>query len=523
MAVYSVGVLALYFGFGISQTTGLLGTFLGAAVVLLISSHGKRWKSLAVLAVVLFIGGLTSYWFFDFSSDGVGYHKQAIIQFLSGWNPYLDGSSMEGVSFWTAIYPKASWILGAQIVAVTGLIETGKLINLLGILMAFLAAYRFLYPRLPKSPTVALLTAVLIGFNPVSTYQSLTFYLDGLLASVITVLLFSLAELLQEHLQKMTTWEVAFAAILLANLKFTGLVYTCVILFCFILILTLEKKIKPALVAGIFATVILFLAAFVYGKTPYLDNLNAGRNIFYPVMGGSTELFSLKGFRPKNLNDQNRLQRWLISNISHSQSVYPPNEAVIRLPLDFSRIGRHWVDTNVGGFGPLFAEAILTLGCVLFFGWWLLPKLGWPSTFLIVSILFSSFSHKDAWWARYAPQMFLLPVLGACFLVRAEKKWVKQAGIVIVGLLIVNLAVVGALSTATKAWGNHLWRIGIKELKKESTVKPIRIDFKEYTSIKRTLKEMGVNYYECKSSNCTTWSEFPVIKKLFWRKAPLSE
>lgn len=518
MTVYSVGVLALYLGLGISRTTGLIGIFLGTVVALFISPREIRWKSLAVLAFVLLVGSLTSYWFFDYSSDGVSYHKSAIIQFLSGWNPYLDKSSTEGVSFWTTVYPKASWILGAQIVAVTGFLETGKVFNLLGILMAFLAAYRFLFPRLPQSPRVALFAAVLIGFNPVSTYQSLTFYLDGLLASVITVLLFSMAEMVSKPFQKKLWAEAIFSGILLANLKFTGLVYTGLIFFAFTICLALQKNKKAVVIAGSFAALILVLSLCIYGKTPYLDNLCKNQNIFYPVIGGPPGYFSMDKFRPCNFDDKNRFQRWLVSSLSHSQSVYPPDQAIIRLPFDFSKVGRHWVDTNVGGFGPIFGEAFLILGGFLLVGWRFLPGPGWPSIFLVSAILLSSFSHQDAWWARYAPQMFLLPVLGACFLAKADRKWVEQASSIIIGLLMVNFAVVGLLSTATKAWGTILFSRGISEMRKASVTRPIEVDLEDYGALKRHLEEQGVRFVEKASDGSPGWQPLPVFKTCSWRQ-----
>lgn len=517
IVLYATGVVALMTGAGISRFSGVIGLLGGLGLAALVSRGSSRRLVASIWLAIFLSGSLLSVWFFDYSSDGVYYHKPAVIQFLDGWNPYADGSSTEGVSYWTAVYPKASWLLAAQLVAVAGWMEQGKVFNIIGMVLAALSAWRFISPRLPESPKTAIAAALLIGFNPVSVYQSLTFYLDGLLASFFAILLFSLAGLLKCPRDKGLWFEAFCAAVFLANLKLTGLVYAGLLLALFAVISGLQRGFAPFIKTGFATAAIVLVAVVFFGKTPYIDNVLAGRHVFYPALGGWTDDFS--GWaRPANFTDKDRFSRWLMSNMSHSKPVYPPDSVEVRWPLDLSKVSRHWVDVNIGGFGPLFAEALVICVVALIAAGRHVPKPGWSTLFILVGILGSSFLHSDGWWARYAPQMFALPVLGACFLARANSVWAQRAGVLTLSVLLLNLVIVGFLSTGTKTWGNILLSRGISEMRKASVTRPIEVDLNEYGALKRHLEEQGVRFVERASDGSVDWKPLAIFKTCFWRQ-----
>lgn len=321
--LYLVGVAALLCGLGISFYSAVCGVILGLLLTSLVPSAKHGWRApaitLGLLVTVLFASG----WFFDYSWDGLAIHKPGITQFLGGWNPYRDGSSQKGVEFWTAVYPKASWICGAQMAALGRSLECGKGMNLLAIAAAGLAAWRYLRVRLSAHPRIALTGAALLALNPVSVYQAPTSYVDGLLASFVTLLLFVLAH----HLIRPTTprawFEIAITILFLANIKFTGLVYVCVILAvaaatCFYLL-----PIRTTVRFCGFAAVSVLIAVLVFGKSPYSDNLLAGRHFFYPLMGDES-IDIIDVLKPANLARHDRFSSFLIGNFSKSEPVRAP-------------------------------------------------------------------------------------------------------------------------------------------------------------------------------------------------------
>ena len=158
--------------------------------------------------------------FFDNSWDGLAYHQVGVLRLASGWNPLFEYAN----EIWVDHYPKASWIAGAAVFLDGGQIEAGKLFNFTLMLAAgaqvAATLFRLTRLRLPAIILISLLTAL----NPVAVYQSTTFYVDGALASLLTVMVAALI------LYAATpTWSALaaslFAACLLSNLKFTGLIY----------------------------------------------------------------------------------------------------------------------------------------------------------------------------------------------------------------------------------------------------------------------------------------------------------
>ncbi|HEY9249759.1 MAG TPA: hypothetical protein VIO38_11530, partial [Rariglobus sp.] len=294
---YVSGVLALYAGLRLGFGTALLGLCAGLVLPRFLGpSRTGPWSRLLLPATVLLAALLVSNAFFDGSSDTIGYHKPGVLQLLDGWNPYRNASMGPDLSYWTVVYPKASWICGAQLTALTGRLECSKAVNLLALVAAGCVAWRFLHPRLPQHPRVAVLASILVALNPVAVAQCTTFYVDGLLASLLTILLLDLAGLVADGRSRADWFEIAVCSVLLANLKFTGLVYAGLAWFFAGLLLWRFQGFGAARrFAGIGALVLL-PAILLFGKTPYLDNLNAGRHLFHPLMG-SGKIDFMTGFR----------------------------------------------------------------------------------------------------------------------------------------------------------------------------------------------------------------------------------
>ena len=81
------------------------------------------------------------------------------------------------------------WVISASIYSATSSLEGAKLLHV----VLFACAFLFLFGALLLTPRVssgaALLIAAAAALNPVVIYQSLSFYVDGQLSSLITAFL----------------------------------------------------------------------------------------------------------------------------------------------------------------------------------------------------------------------------------------------------------------------------------------------------------------------------------------------
>lgn len=531
VGVYGVGVAVLLFGGSISFVSGMAGIVVGLSMAAAIIPKNTRRLALSSVSLVLLVCSFPAAWFFDYSWDGWGYHKLAVIQLMDGWNPYRSAPPSEdllagwmtgkvgggGLAFWTVVYPKASWVISAQLTAISGSLEQAKVINILALLPAFFSAWRFLAPRMTGQPLTALVAAGLIGLNPVAVYQSPTFYVDGLVASFFTVLLFALAELFKQPASKAVWFEVFSSSVLLANVKFTGAVYVGCLLALFACFMGLRWGRSMFFRIGIVCAGILVIALLVFGKSPYFDNIAAGRSPLFPVLNEGFKADQTGWSMPVDFKNKDRASRWLISNFSHSNNCHAPQSSELRWPFDLSKTSRHWVDLNQGGFGPLFGECLLLSLAACLAGWRFLKRPGMSALFLFAGIVVSSFVHDQAWWARYAPQMFLLPVLACCWAVTAQRVWPTRWVNLCLALLFLNLVIVGTLSTGSKALASYRWHKGLEEMRQASLEGPIGVDLQEYIALKRNLVEKGVDFRPAVSDGSERWRPMPIFKTCAWR------
>lgn len=518
LGLFLAGMTALFLGIQINAWTALAGLSAGLLIPLFAPSGTGRATAVAVSAFSLLVAMVVAGFFFDFSYDGFGYHKPAVTQFVGGWNPIADGSSPDGVVFWTAFYPKASWVVGAQLVALTGNLETAKAINALALLAAILSSWNFLHPRLSGRPGTAALGALLMGLNPVSVYQLLTSYVDGLLASLVLIQALALAELLTRPGSRRHWFEACAAALLLINLKFTGLAYAGLAFAVFMVFHFRRDGLRAALRPALGIGLVTVFATFVCGKSPYTDNLLAGRHLFYPVKGSGS--FDIMGaIRPVNLNDLDRVSRFLVAQCSRSESVRPPASTRLRWPFQPTSIPKVWLDIEAGGFGPLYAEAMV-LSALLLCVWRFRPRVGAPAVFLALVFLLGGFMHAEAWWARYSPQLFLPPLLVALAALRAEAPARRRIAQGIVGILCLNVTVIGLLAVGSRGWLTI--RLN-RELDAMRAAGPVEIDWaSDRPALEFSLRHADIDFRPTGSPDAgPPWRPIPGALTARWR--PIAE
>ena len=137
---------------------------------------------------------------YDFTWDGNAYHKQAVGLLNDGWNPiyYISSNYNEvvkssqlgssGALFWAEVYPKASWYFAAAIYSLIGNIEAGKCYTLLFAFVTFGISYNF-FSKLYENKYLLIFLAILSAFNPVVCAQFQSYYLDGIVSAILTLLI----------------------------------------------------------------------------------------------------------------------------------------------------------------------------------------------------------------------------------------------------------------------------------------------------------------------------------------------
>lgn len=453
-------VLLSVAGFALGFRLSVWPVWLAALTTLLaLRTVTSSWRAVALPAITFVVLHVSAYViagaFYDASWDGLAYQQEAVLRMAAGWNPLFQSAAAygQGHEIWLDHYPKASWIVQAATLLIGGHIEPGKLFNFtLIVASGGQIAVTLLRLTALRSSLVAMV-ALLAALNPVAVYQCATFYVDGMLFSLLTIMAAALVDYLFD-----LRWPALLIALLatcfIINLKFTGLVYAVAFLAMSSLAIWYLHGLKsivrlalPAMTAGIVSTLLI-------GYAPYVRNFREMGNPFYPLSGrGSVDIIT--PIRPANLTNQNRISRFFISNFSRSEPTgRPPSATRLKFPFwiySSERGGSIWVQSpEAGGFGPLFG-AILVLTAIASAA--LVSNASARSStsgalLIAGGLAITVFAHGETWWARYVAQAWLVPpvIAVACLLARKHSR-IWWLGCILVAVCAVNVLFVGSYST----------------------------------------------------------------------------
>ena len=423
---------------------GILTPFF-AIILLKPYSSRLQLSALALLIILIMTAFLVASLFYDLTWDSRAYHSDAILLLLAGNNPFYE--SMHGFDdLWTNHYPKITWYFAAVLIHSLGNYNLGKSYHLILLFAVFFYLFAWLKQR-NSSTAKAVLVALAITLNPVAMSQLHSFYVDGALACLFTLALFSHFSLFSGCRRSTDKLIAVASGLLLINIKFTGLVYLWVIYGVFGLALLIRhlRTRMPETFATLRYFVINGVAVSIIGivfmgYNPYVTNTLEHHNPFYPLAGeGKIDVISMQN--PPSFNAHNALTRALLSILSKTQNIADKGgtaEPELKLPFTFSQ---HEVDlyfandVRMGGWGVLFS-GIMLLSLLFFIG-----SHGWKrkEVLLILSVIFITISiNPGSWWARYAPQIALLPLLFIIAEINSPVVWKQRIGNVIYSVSIVN-------------------------------------------------------------------------------------
>ncbi|WP_248926006.1 hypothetical protein [Paenibacillus hamazuiensis] len=462
----------------------------------------------AVLSVILFICAfMVCGMFYDLSYDGQSYHQEAIIHLAEGWNPVYDQpiDLPTGQSIWINHYAKAAEIAAASIYKATGLLEHSKVINLLAMAASAMLSLAALLVLRPQSRAAAPVVALLLALNPVSVYQSFTFYVDGLIGSLLLCLL-ALGCLIVARSGWLLLSVYTLTMIMTMNVKFTAIGYAGVLTVGLLAALymseqfTVLKRLFRVAALGGLASVLLF------GYNPYVTNTVRDGHPFYPL-AGENAIDVVKNFTPRNLERMNRFEQAVASYFAEPMGNSTEKKPTrFQWPFTFSAKDLPTyaeTDVAVAGFGPLFSGAIVLALIVLALAFRKRPGITLAAVGVIAVLAASSFINPAAWWARYVPQLWAVPLVGAwlafCF---SDSRMLRGAGAALTVVLAVNTLLVGATYTSKQwAWSEEL-RGQLAQL--QSAPQPVKAEFTYSWSNRERLKTYGIRFTEETPLSCSS-------------------
>ncbi|MEK7616130.1 MAG: hypothetical protein AAB420_02910 [Patescibacteria group bacterium] len=476
---------------------------------------------LLVILVILTAGSLkTAQTFVDLSYDGQAYHQTAIIMLAQGWNPLYEQVSadeLKTLARWINHYPKASWIYGASLYKVFGDIESGKLYGLLFAAAAFFILLSLLL-EMRYRWWVASFVAMLVVFNPVTISESMSYYVDGPLFSLL-VILCSLLGLFYIRKDKTILLTVGATLVILLNIKFTAVIYAAIAIVLMLFLMGINDHVKLVKQLALASLLSFFVGICLIGFNPYITNTFRDGNPFFPLAG--KHAIDLKPYNvPQNFLHKNSAIILFYSIFSRSDSVRGPN-TFAHLKLPFSVQKSEWqqftdTSTKEGGFGPLFGGALLVSLILIIPAFRRLKNyfsgsgrnkeeethkdfehMSYVVTALVITvgIIISAAINPISSVARYVPQVWLIPFV----LVLLGLRFKSKASAIVCSLVLLTLFINSAVITKTYITTNYAnakkTRMQLDALKTSSQAKPIALYFGEFkipTQLK--LDSYGIRY-----------------------------
>lgn len=377
---------------------------------------------IVVLAVVIAFTVQGRSW--DNSHDSLVYHEPAAVAIAQGMNPVYDATG----NLWVDHYPKAAWIFSAGVYRLSHNIELSKMLTVLAALACFGVAALF-FRALPRIPRwLAYLAAGLVTLSPIVLVQFDTHYVDGLFANMgMLLVLLAVAHRawggLRGSASLIDGTIAVLAAVMLANLKFTGLVFVVALLGMHLIATYVNAPRRVWRRGASVLVACVALGILVVGFDPYVTNTVADGNPFYPVFGADLTIVEDapdKGQRPPAYRTVPAPLAFVMSLADTTRAGSQdemPSRYRPKLPVVLSRqevAAMTFPDARTAGFGPLFFLALLLAAVTLVIGALrrdktdaedaLLHAMLWYGLALLVVL---TLCMGEAWWARLAPVFYL--------------------------------------------------------------------------------------------------------------------
>ena len=468
----------------------------------------KLLKSLVICLVILIFWAAICSKIFDWSYDGMYYHKQAIITLAEGWNPFYESSAdaqhlnaNANLWLWLNNYPKGIWICSAAIYIITDFLETAKAVNILFIIMLFGAAHSTFTTVFEAKPLRAFIFAAAACLNPVYIVQIFTSYNDlavGVLIITAALLGMKIYNEKADNCDYALLWCVTAMSCLV---KFTAplLVGLILLAYCigYVIKLAASKVNFKDMLPRFKKPAIIILSGFILGAAllgynPYIWHIMRGQNIVYPVLGeNSYDIMNTNP--PKGFEDKPGFQKYFLSLASETNNNISEGYRV-KIPFtvhekEFDYLSH--ADTRLGGFGVWFSGicilAIVLAAMTALISW---QKMRGEIAILLIAFLILGLFFPEAWWARYASFTFYIPLF--LLLYASEHSGFRPAAYAVVLVLAVN----SAMNIACVIRDGNNITAGINDMLDDikSEDKKVEIRINDFPSHLKAFEEAGIPY-----------------------------
>lgn len=417
---------------------------------------------------------------YDLSWDGNSYHKTAIGELKNGWNPLYerieDFNSSEDNSLqladthdiWTNHYAKGQWIFAATIYDLTNNIESGKCINFLAIIAVLLIAFSYFISK------ISLLLSVIISFilalNPITIMQMFTYYNDLLVYSFIIIMLILMQNILDNKDKQINYIALFLTLCILINIKFTGLAYAGIMMLIYYIFILIKREyrinhLKEMTILGV-TTVLIGIV--LIGSSTYVKNTFTNGNPLYPLFG-ENKVDIMTTNQPQVFLEMNRIEKFIYANFSESINLtaFQNQNPVLKIPFTYKHdelLQLSIPDLRIGGFGVLFGGILLLSIVILLIGLYFLyfkDRKLFARFFIIVGTLtLLILILEESWWARYMPQIYIIPVLAILILYIFRK---RKVNLILITFLIITMIINTGIIVKYNTIPNYERFVEIKE------------------------------------------------------------
>lgn len=457
--------------------------------------------SIIITILICIIGTYCMGKVFDTSCDGNFYHKTAIGVIKEGWNPLYEDSEKfceqhdseienKNQFLWIDHYPKVTWNFAASMYSVTNNIESGKVITLLLGISIFCITYAYLSDRFLKK-WQAILVAILIPCNPIVNAQIFTYYVDGIMGLLIYGIIMFLIMITDKKFELISDKEkwVGLAAeiILCMNIKFTGIYFAAIfsiVFYIFWLVKSIkEKKFKEDFIKyTVKFIVIVVIGIGIVGASTYVRNTIEHKNPLYPIIG-KDKVDIITTMQPESFGEKNRFIKLFETIFSSSENItYASGESPeLKIPFtinDGEKESLAIPDTRIGGYGIYFSGIIIiSMIAIIYFA--VISFKNNRSVFkyimaILLGIVITTVCMDEAWWARYSPQLYLIPILaifGLFYISNTTENKIKNITINILTIFMIILMFMNVSSFM-------YWRM--KDIKESKNIENSILNLKDY-------------------------------------------
>jgi len=526
-----VAVAGFAVGFPISPATLPLAALLAGlgTAALARSRDAARWRrsllralgsALLIAVGAIGIAGLIH----DTTWDGNWYHQPAIMALAHGWNPlagppsgdaartamlvhYSEKADATTAAVQVNHFPKGPWYLAASLIRAGASLEQSKAFNLILIAVAALTAFAAVHALARWGTRRSALAAVLVALNPVATCQAFSFYVDGQLGSVLAALV-AAGALAARAPDPAAVLAFGLAAALAINVKFSAIAYAAILAVAACCLAVRLRGLPSAAALGSLSLVALTVGALAIGWNPYVMNTLTKGHPLYPLAGPQAVDILTQNL-PHGFRALNRFERLAASVFSISSNGHPPELiAIPKIPFEVYRSELRLrggllfasPDVRLGGFGPLFSGALVLAAILALASFASGPLAAVPWVIGALSLLISTVVSTEGWWARFAPQLWLVPLMVSLATIANRPRLTSRLSGLLLAVLAIDAGLVLTLHLGYRGAVEMAIRRELRTLRAAPT--GVELKVKYFEGVRFRLAAAGVPFRVAESLSC---------------------